>query len=365
LVNRIAFVGPLPPPVNGFSNICGMMLAIMKCSMSVDVFDRAPFAGGKFRTLSQQLTRPLRYLLSCLAHRRAGLYLALSGGNGQIIDLVYIIVGKLFRRSIYIHHHSFSYIGAPSSLNRLLFSLVRSDTHIVLSPKMGQMLSDIYGLNRANVVVLSNAAFYGAAESEPKKVPSSTQPVRIGYLSNITFEKGFVEFFGILKRLKGEGVAFRAEIAGPLAPAARATFERLLAEVDEAAYLGPLYGTEKDRFYRELDIFLFPTNYANEAEPLVVYEALREGVYVIACDRGAISEMLRHGAGLVFAGSEIVELAAINIKKLIDDRGALAEVQKLSLSQAQRIRSSSRTELEKLLSRMQGIASAENVAGLV
>jgi glycosyltransferase involved in cell wall biosynthesis len=365
LINRIAFVGPLPPPLNGFSNICGMMLAHMKGCMSVDVFDRAPVAGSKFRTLSQQLGRPLKYLLNCLAHRRAALYLALSGGNGQAIDLAYIVVGKLFRRGIYIHHHSFSYIGAPSSLNRMVFALLRTDTHIVLSPKMGRMLCDIYGLNRANVVVLSNAAFYAAAEGEPKKVPGSVLPVRIGHLSNITFEKGFVEFFGILKRLKGDGVAFRAEIAGPLAAAARATFERLLEEVGEAAYLGPLYGAEKDRFYRELDIFLFPTNYANEAEPLVVYEALREGVYVIACDRGAISEMLRNGAGLVFAGNEIVELAVIDIKRLIGDRGALAKAQKLSFAQAQRLRSSSRTELEKLLARMQGIASAENVAGLV
>jgi glycosyltransferase involved in cell wall biosynthesis len=44
--------------------------------------------------------------------------------------------------------------------------------------------------------------------------------------------------------------------------------------------------------------FLFPTKYVNEADPLVIHEALRNGVYVIACERGAIAETLGHGAGL-------------------------------------------------------------------
>ena len=55
-------------------------------------------------------------------------------------------------------------------------------------------------------------------------------------------------------------------------------------------------GSTRSAFIGSLDIFLFPTNYANEAEPLVIYEAMRRGVYVIACDRGAISEMLLNGA---------------------------------------------------------------------
>lgn len=341
------------------------MLARMKSSMCVDVFDRAPIVGNKLLTLSRHFSGPLRYLFSCALHRRRNLYLALSGGNGQIVDLAYIVVGKLFKRAIYIHHHSFSYIGAPSRVSRLFFRLVRGATHIVLSPKMGCMLCDIYGLNHADMVVVSNSAFYGATEGIPGKPSIAGAPVRIGYLSNITFEKGFVEFFDVVRRLKAIGLYFLAEIAGPLAPDARAKFDQLHAELQEVAYMGPLYGADKDRFYGELDIFLFPTNYANEAEPLVVYEALRQGVFVIACDRGSISEMLDHGAGLVFARDDIVELAVINIKKLIEDRDSLAAAQDLSLRQAQRIRSASRTELDKLLARMQGVATTENVAGLV
>ncbi len=190
-------------------------------------------------------------------------------------------------------------------------------------------------------------------------------PINIGFLSNITFDKGFVEFFGVLHRLKQIGVEYRAHIAGPLAPEARTTFERLLGAASDVQYAGPVYGIDKERFYGSLDIFLFPTNYANEAEPLVIYEAMRRGVYVIACDRGAISEMLLNGAGLALARDDMVESAATHIAKFSRDRRALAYSRDMSLQQAQRIRISGKMQLDGLLACIQKGFSEENCADLV
>ena len=186
---------------------------------------------------------------------------------------------------------------------------------------------------------------------------SDVAPINIGFLSNITFDKGFVDFFGVLQRLRQLGVEYRAHIAGPLAPGARATFQQLLNDASDVRYVGPVHGSDKDRFYRQLDIFLFPTNYANEAEPLVVYEAMRQGVFVIACNRGAISEMLVNGAGLAFARDDIVESAAMRIAEFSRDRHALAHAGNLSLRQAEHIRISGQQELEQLLVRMRGDCS--------
>jgi glycosyltransferase involved in cell wall biosynthesis len=352
----VAFVGPLPPPVNGFSNICGMMLDILRAKTRVEVFDRAPASKNRALTVLQQLARPLRYLAVCVTQRNGVLYLALSGGRGQIVDLAYVLIGKLFRRQVFVHHHSFAYINAPSRLNKWLFPLIRKDTHIVLSQRMGETLVRAYGLDAAGVRVVSNAAFYEAAPDEARAEDEDSGPLHIGFLSNITFEKGFVEFFAVLQRLRNQGVAYRAHIAGPLAQSANDTFYKLLGETSDVEYLGPVYGADKDRFYQRLDIFLFPTNYANEAEPLVVYEAMRRGVYAIACDRGAIPEMLRNGAGITFTTEAIVESAATRIRELSADRSALRSARGMSLQQARRIRSSGSTELGKLLDCMQGVA---------
>ena len=351
MTRYVSFVGPLPPPVNGFSSICAMMLERIRTKMQVDVFDRAPSVRARVFGMLRQFARPARYLATCIARRDAVLYVALSGGRGQWLDLAYLLIGKLFRRQIYLHHHSFVYINSPTHLNRWLFALVRNDAHIVLSAKMGAALAQVYGLSPDTVKVVSNAAFYEAGEDP---VPGAqAAPLQVGFLSNITIEKGIVEFFSILRKLRQDGVAYRAHIAGPCSPEARQELDRQMRTVHDVEYVGPLYGAQKERFYRQLDVFLFPTNYVNEAEPLVIYEAMRHGVHVIACDRGSIAEMLGNGAGLAVAREQIVESAAARLAQFNDDRDALADAKRKSLQQADRVRCASQVALESLLACMQ------------
>jgi glycosyltransferase involved in cell wall biosynthesis len=358
----VAFVGPLPPPLNGFSNICAMMLTMLQTNGEVHVFDRAP-KYGQPRQMLTQLFQPVQYLILCARRRDVVLYLALSGGLGQFYDWFYVLASKVLRRPIFLHHHSFAYIYGPTRLNQWFFAWVRNESHIVLSRSMGEALIRLYRLNPERVKAVSNAAFYGSADSVRPAAPNA-EPLHLGYLSNITFEKGFVEFFAILDRLRTHGVKYHAHIAGPVLEAARETFENLLVTASDVEYVGPVFGDAKDRFYRQLDVFLFPTKYANEAEPLVVYEAMRQGVYVIACDRGAIAEMLRNGAGLAFARDSMVESAAGQIATFDTDRVLLRSAQQMSAQQAQRIRTSGRTELDTLLNHMQGPITKENCAGV-
>lgn len=358
----VAFVAPLPPPIHGFSNICAAMLERLRAKSVVTVFDRAPRTMSGFAARLRPLINLVRYCIWCASSKEGDLYVGLSGGLGQIVDWPYILIARAFRRRIFIHHHTFSYINAPSMLNKCLFSLLRQETHIVLSRRMRSELSRIYRLDSSKVRVISNAAFYDATDGNPPARGDDSAPIHLGFLSNITFEKGFVEFFGVLTELKRKGIEYRAHIAGPLSPAARERFDELLASSSNVVYAGPVYGEAKAQFYRELDIFLFPTSYVNEAEPLVVYEAMRSAVHVIACDRGAIAEMLANGAGLVFARDAVVEAAAAHIAKFSRDRSALVRAQELSYQQARRIRSAARVELENLTCFMQGGNQTQSAA---
>lgn len=77
-MTRLCFAGPLPPPVNGFSAVCGMMLDLLKARMPVEVFNRAPNSGGRAIGVLQQLIGPLKYFATCIGKRDTALYLALS-----------------------------------------------------------------------------------------------------------------------------------------------------------------------------------------------------------------------------------------------------------------------------------------------
>lgn len=355
---RVAFVGPLPPPVHGFSNVCAHVLELLEAESAVEIFDRAPRANNAVPSRVAQFLQPFRYFAWCLKGSRASLYLALSGGNGQFFDWLYVMVGKVFRSRIFIHHHSFSYLNSPSVFNRVFFALVRKETHIVLSAGMGLTLSKAYGLDSNVVKVVSNAAFYAPMKASAKLEANSQGPICLGFLSNVTFEKGFVEFFEVLAQLRKQGVAYKAMIAGPVSPGASERFSQLMAASFDTVYLGPIYGDAKDQFYDQLDFFLFPTRYANEAEPLVIHEALRSSVQVIACDRGAIAEMLRNGAGLALTRDDFVNGAAAHIEHLDHNRAQLKAAQRLSQEQFQRIRSDARTAMAALLREISGTASA-------
>jgi glycosyltransferase involved in cell wall biosynthesis len=354
MTRRLAFVGPLPPPLNGFSSMCAAMLETLRRRMPIEVFDRSPGLTGGPGVQILQFLKPLRYLAMCLRAPSGELYLALSGGLGQVVDLMYVLIARTFRQRIFIHHHSFAYINASSFLNRCFFACVRDEAHIVLSHGMAAALNERYGLDSKKLHVVSNAAFHDSAVREygAPAQDSAAAPLQIGYLSNITHEKGFVEFFEILARLRHHGTDFRAHIAGPVDSASRAQFENLLGAAANVEYHGAVYGEKKLQFYRQLDVFVFPTKYVNEAEPLVLYEAMDAGAYVIACDRGAIREMLADDAGLVLASADVVDAACKRIRELSDDRSALAMARQISLTRIHQIRAEAKIELERLLNDM-------------
>jgi len=353
----VAFVAPLPPPVHGFSNICAAMLDLLRTKSSVGVFDRAPRTPNRWYAKLRQLVMPLAYFVWSVRNPTGTLYLALSGGMGQFIDWPYVLVGRLLGRRIFVHHHSFAYITAPSILNRLLFASLRRQVHVVLSVRMGQELVRIYGLDSAKVRVISNAAFF-AALTQPADRPYNTDArISLGYLSNISVEKGIVEFFAVLAELERVGVAYKAQVAGPIAPGAQAIFSELLASSRNTIYCGAIYDDTKDNFYKSVDVLLFPTDYANEAEPLVIHEAIRSGAHVIACERGAIPDILSNGAGLVVPKAVFRASAVSLIRALNADRLELQRAQRASLEQARRTCDSAGGHLSALVDE---IVDAEN-----
>jgi glycosyltransferase involved in cell wall biosynthesis len=336
----VAFVAPLPPPVHGFSTICAAMLDLLRSKTPVSVFDRASRTPSGWPGKFWQAVMPWAYLVWLVKNPTANLYVALSGGMGQLMDWPYVLMGRLLGRRIFVHHHSFAYITAPSLLNRMFFASLRRHVHVVLSVRMGQELVRIYALDPAKVRVISNAAFFAALTLPVGRRYNTDAPIRLGYLSNISVEKGIVEFFAVLSELDRTGIAYTAQVAGPIAPSAQSIFSKLFAASRNTQYLGAIYGEARNEFYKSLDVLLFPTDYANEAEPLVIHEAIRSGAHVIACERGAIPDLLSNGAGLVVAKAVFIESAVSLIRTLNFDRTELQRAQRASLEQAWRTRHS-------------------------
>src|SRR5207248_6398747 len=113
-----------------------------------------------------------------------------------------------------LHHHSYAYLRGRSFIAALLTRAVGTHgLHVVLCRDMERKLKDLYQ-NVHEVLTLSNAAFVELAggTSEPRK-----RLGHIGYISNVSAEKGIFTFLDVMERLAnsktGDGV--KASIAGP------------------------------------------------------------------------------------------------------------------------------------------------------
>jgi glycosyltransferase involved in cell wall biosynthesis len=246
-----------------------------------------------------------------------------DSGNGLIGSLIMLTMLRITGRQVIMHHHVFSYLNEASPVSRMFFRMARRGVrHIVLCARMGELMQNRYG-GGFDVVVQSNAALVGAAVHRPERRALRT----IGYLSNITTDKGIDTFLATAGQLASRYPDLKVLIAGPAANGAvRSLVEQFVAaDKENRHYLGPVYGADKAAFFEQVDVLMFPTRYKNEAEPLVIFEAARAGTLVIASDRGCICEQITDRDLVVAESDDFVQRAAGRVGAWIDDPAAFAK----------------------------------------
>ena len=246
-----------------------------------------------------------------VATRSSVSYMALSGGRGQLYDLVFVISSRVFGSHLMLHHHSYAYLNQRRLLTSLIFRLAGNEAcHVCLSDSMSGVLKERYGVNK--IISLSNSFFIDIEPVSAGKLLPDGKVIKLGFLSNITESKGIHEFLQLIRVLDESGFAIEGEIAGPFESVELK--EAVLREVSRSSrlsYIGPVYAGDKMEFFKRIDCLIFPTKYENEAEPVTLIESLSQGVPVIAYGRGAIPELLDESCGFVVAAeSGFVDAAA-------------------------------------------------------
>lgn len=298
------FLGVFPPPIHGAAIINERLMQalvsrggdVVKLNLiSRNFTNRQPrliFLSGKLLATTKAL---LFFLYLATQRKRKTLYISTAGGLGKLFELPFIIVARASGSRIWIHHHSFNYLDQPHPFEKFFFLLAGSkSTHVVLCDQMEKRLTTFYHINPHRIHTLSNSAFISN-----KGIPEPTPKIdinTIGFLSNISFEKGIREFIDSCRSLERHHIRYKALIAGPFASVkVRDYVHDACKQLHSLSYIGPVYGETKTTFLDNIDIFLFPSH--NEAEPLVIYEANARGVYVLSVGVGCIASMLKNGGG--------------------------------------------------------------------
>jgi glycosyltransferase involved in cell wall biosynthesis len=302
-IATVCVIGSFPPAASGQASANAWFMRMAEqAGANVSTIDLSPRAGPA--TLRRRVSRVPKVLLgiptlALLLVRRLvdSVYLGVAGGYGQAYDVAFASLIRLSGVRLFLHHDSYAYL---RKRRRLTASLVRiaglSATHIVLCDDMKERLIELYG-PALQVVVISGAMNIEPPTNQPR---ARTQLKTIGLISHLTRSKGVLEFMDVAERLCKARPDVRALLAGAITePALAPVIEQRLRGAPWITYLGPIPGEAKSRFYEDIDVFVFPTRYTNEADPAVINEALAHGVAVVARGRGCIGSVLAGGGGAV------------------------------------------------------------------
>lgn len=326
-------IGDFPPPVHGKSlaNAAIRERIIRLGAYPIIINLSPPSLNRRWFTRLLRIRRVFSGVIifanTIFWNENGSIYISISGGYGQIYELIFIFIGRLLGRRLFLYHQSYAYLNRPMWTTHILTWLAgKKAIHIVLCPDMGKKLSLSYK-SVGQIKFISNAAIIQRYGDEAPRVRSFLRTV--GFLGNISYEKGFIEFLDVIAQLAMEGVTIRALIAGPFQNNhIEGVFRQRLSHLRTAEYVGPKYGVEKTLFYDTIDVLLFPTKYKNEAEPLTVHEAMARAVPVIARQRGCIATIIPPDGGLVV--DDNVDFVRAAVKQLLVWHSSPSDFHKIS-----------------------------------
>ena len=306
---RILFIATFPPPIHGSSVVSEQ---IRNSKVINDAFDGDYVNLGTSRKMDEigkgglwlNMQKLFRFAGSffktfglLLTHRYDLCYCAITcHGSGFLKDAPFVLLCKLFGRKIVIHQHNKGMAkDVDRPIYRWLLPLVYKNAKVILLS--WHLYPDIEKVvKRENVMICPNGikpTVNPDFQRTPNKIP------HILFLSNLLIDKGVLVLLDALKILKDKGYSFVCDFVGSETKDIDAA--RFAKEVEErelnslAIYHGRKYGEEKDAYFKQADIFVFPTYYHNECFPLVILEAMEQGMPVISTKEGGIPDIIDHG----------------------------------------------------------------------
>ena len=343
---KMLFMGLFPPPINGQRIVTQRMLERFDAVTTVASYDvdRFPRLGRLSKLFSAVAASFV--LLAARLRGYSMLYLAPHSGAGLTCSCLIALASRCFGYTLTVHYHSYRNVVRYSWLMATFIAICGHQAmHIVLAPPMARDLQRLYRQAR-RVVVVSNTIFVA-----PRQVARQfgKRRLRIGHLSNLSREKGIGTVLQCMHELKTRGMDVELWLAGPAEDAdTSALIACAQAEFgDSVNYLGRLGPREVARFYEDIDVFLFPTFYEHEAEPLVLIDAVSAGVPVVATDRGCIGYLIG-SAGSVLPATRFVERAVEQIALWADNPDMLASASDRARARFAEVHHQSAMQLDQL-----------------
>lgn len=318
-------------------------------NIQIPTFSKSVFSSinNLFRFTSRLFNVCLKMLFACLS-RKDVIYLNLGQSINKmiIVGLPFYAFSHLFKfnRSVISLHGNLFISWKLKSIKTTLYRMILDCGTKITALSVPQRRHLIEMGIEPNKIALINNTCENIFERKPANDFTNSEDIKILFLSNLIEEKGFLRFLRalrILAKLKVP-VKFEAILCGDFVGDIKQNkyyndtrnkyMNNLLKEINKSnrvqvKWIKGAYNEEKYALYKQTDIFVFPSYYRIEAQPIVLIEAMASACAIISSNVGDIPRMLKDGAGLCLHDCTPVNLA-FNIYKLIENPNDLAALKK-------------------------------------
>ena len=346
-MEKILFIGTYPPKVNGQSLMFKFLYD--NYDQPKELVNLSIVSSTKISKIIFTSSLFFKYLRLRFFTPDFGI-IYLSGAvsvAGMLKDAVLLSLFYHTKVPIINHLHG-SYLAhslqnAPSLLGswyRLVYK--RIDVYVALLPKMAEGIKPILATHQ-RVCVVPNS-YDDSLNTLPLTRKMITKPVRLLYLSNLMYSKGLTFLLDAVDILAADGLNFELVIAGAYmdeyqtekafsANDMQIFVEGYLRKYSNLSYIGLVTGQEKLDLLANSDVFVLPTFYPGESQPLSIIEAMRAGNAIITTEHNYLIDMITDENGRLVAIKNAASLAnAIN--ELAGDPTYLHHIQNHNIAQA-------------------------------
>ncbi len=334
---RLVVVGPTPPPFHGVAVMTVHLLdALARLdALAGHVNTRDPRPVETIGRLDAQnvwlgITHTWRLWRALKRERGAGVHISISQGTwGLVRDALLVLVVRLERRALYVQLHGgglIEFYATSSRFVRWLVRVVMAQAHQawVLTPQLRGQFDGLVAPQRVccvpNVVEDPRSRRHAMRPARRAKAE-----LRVLYLGNLLPEKGCFDVVRAVRRLADHSRDWEVHMVGSGSPDVerrlRGEIAALPAHAGRVQALGALTGEAKRQQYEWADVFVYPTRYPAEGQPLVLLEALGAGLPIVTTRWAGIPEtILDQRVGLLVDPGDDHALATA-LRRLADDPG--------------------------------------------
>lgn len=298
---NVLLIGPLPEPTTGVS----LANQVVVDNLGKTDSYKLDYINTSFNKFDEKLgafslVKLLFYLkLNLYAYKVFGAKIVyITPGQtffGVLKYVLFIFLSKISNKELIIHVHG-NHLGKEyellTGIKKAIFKFLLKQTSkgIVLSESLTGNMSNFISQDKIHVVYNFVQDYLFVEKNTIIQKTKNLKP-KIFFLSNLMKEKGIFDLLEALYILEEEGFEYEAKIAGHIDNMHQEKVLEYFKKLKHTKYCGVVSGESKKDLLLWGNVFVLPTYYTMEGQPISILEAMATGNLVITTKHAGIPDI--------------------------------------------------------------------------